>query len=373
MGDPLRFFSSDEVSRARRYHRPLYIVRIVAVALDVALLALLAYTGAGDALDPQSLPWWGRAPLYAAIVVSALAVVGLPLGLWSGLYRERRWGFSTQRLGGWVSDRAKELAVNAILAGLTFLGIVALARALPGWWVVPVAAMLASAALLLSFVAPVVLEPLFNRYERLRDEGLTAALRMLADRGEVPVRDVLVQDTSRRTRKANAYVSGFGRTRRVVVSDTLLDEASPAEVQVVVAHELAHTRYRHVLQGTILLIGFVVAGTTAIWALLGLRVADPHEIPLVMLIALGVGLLIAPLGSAVSRSWERSADRFALALTGDRDAYRSTFRRLARTNLSDLDPPRLVYVATFTHPTPPDRLAAADNAAPRAAPTLTGA
>jgi STE24 endopeptidase len=358
--DPLRFFSQDEIARARSYHRPLYFLHLVALALAAALLALLAFTRAGDALDPQSLPWWGRAPAYPAIVVSALAVAALPLGLWSGLVREQRWGFSTQRLPAWISDRAKELAVNAILAAATFLGIVALVRAFRGWWVVAVAGALASLALLLSFVAPVVLEPLFNRFAPLRDDGLAAALRTLAGRAQVPVRDVLVQDTSRRTREANAYVSGLASTRRVVVSDTLLEEASPAEVQVVVAHELGHARSRHVLQGTILLIAFVIAGTVIVWALLGTRVANPHELPLVMLIALGIGVVAAPAGSAVSRSWERSADRFALALTGDHEAYRSTFRRLARTNLSDLDPPQLLYLASFTHPTPADRLAAAD-------------
>src|SRR5512133_619220 len=249
MTDPLRYFRQDEVDRARSYHRPLYVVRIVALALDAGLLALLAFTRAGDALDPQSLPWWGRAPLYAAIVVTALTIVGLPLGLWSGLLRERSWGFSTQRFSGWISDRLKELVVNGILAGVTFVGIVALARALPGWWVVPVSAALALLALLLSFVAPVVLEPLFNRYAPLQDDSLASSLRALAGRAEVPVQEVLVQDTSRRTRKANAYVSGLARTRRVVVSDTLLEEATPAEVQVVVAHELAHRRERHVLLG----------------------------------------------------------------------------------------------------------------------------
>jgi STE24 endopeptidase len=144
-----------------------------------------------------------------------------------------------------------------------------------------------------------------------------------------------------------------------VVSDTLLEQASPAEVRLVVAHELGHRRDRHVLLGTLLAMVGAVSATVAVWALLGTRVADPHQVPLVLLIALGIGLTSLPAVTAVSRRWERAADRYSLELTDDRDAYETAFRRLARTNLTDLDPPRLLYLLLFTHPTPPERLAAA--------------
>jgi STE24 endopeptidase len=356
--DALSFFSQEEVARARSYHRPLYWAAAAGLATDVAVLALLAWTGVGGALDPASLPWWGRTLAYAAIVVAVMAAAATPLALWSGLVRERRWGLSTERLPSWIGDRVKEIAVNGVLAAGVFVALLALVRALPGWWVVPAGAALALAVLLLAYVAPVVLEPLFNRYEPLDDEALAGALRALAERADVPVRDVLVQDASRRTRKANAYVSGLGRTRRVVVSDTLLEEASPSEVKLVVAHELGHRRSRHVLQGTLLFMSGAVAVTVVVWALLGTRAADPGRIPIVMLIGLGFGLVAMPVLTAVSRGWERSADRYSLELTGDRIAYENAFRRLARTNLADLDPPRLLYVLLFTHPTPPERLAA---------------
>jgi STE24 endopeptidase len=226
--------------------------------------------------------------------------------------------------------------------------------------VAPAATAFAFAALLLSFVAPVVLEPLFNRYSPLQDAALAAELLRLAERAGVPVRDVLVQDTSRRTRKANAYVSGLGRTRRVVVSDTLLEQASPAEVRFVVAHELGHRRDRHVLFGTLFAMAGAIIATVVVWALLGTRVADPHQVPLVLLIGLGIGLTSVPVLAAVSRRWERAADRYSLELTGDRGANEAVFRRLARMNLLDLDPPRLLYLLLFTHPTVPERLAAAD-------------
>jgi STE24 endopeptidase len=357
--EALSFFSVEEVERAGSYHRPLYWAAGADVAIEAGVLAALVWSGAGAALDPGSLSWWGRTPAYAAIVVAASAAVRAPLALWSGFVRERRWGFSTQRWPSWVADLARAVGVNVVLAAAALLALVGLARALPGWWAAPAAAAFASAALLLSFLAPVVLEPLFNRYSPLRDAALAGELRRLAERAGVPVRDVLVQDMSRRTRKANAYVSGLARTRRVVVSDTLLEQASSAEVRLVVAHELGHRRERHVLLGTLLAMVGAVIATVVVWALLGPRVADPHQVPLVLLIGLGVGLISLPAVTALSRRWERAADRYSLELTGDRAAYETAFRRLARTNLTDLDPPRLLYLLLFTHPTPPERLAAA--------------
>jgi Zn-dependent protease with chaperone function len=172
-------------------------------------------------------------------------------------------------------------------------------------------------ALLLSFLAPVGLEPLFNRYSPLQDAALAGELRRLAERAGLPVRDVLVQDASRRTRKANAYVSGLARTRRVVVSDTLLERAPPTEVRLVVAHELGHRRDRHVLLGTLLAMVGAVTATVVVWALLGTRVADPHQVPLVLLVGLGIGLASLPAVTALSRRWERAADRYSLELSGD--------------------------------------------------------
>src|SRR6266536_521884 len=353
--DALRFFSAEDVARARSYHRPLYWAGTADVAIEASVLATLVWSGAGAALDPGSLPWWGRTPAYAVIVVAAAAAVRTPLALWSGLVRERRWGFSTQRLPSWVADRAKAVGVNIVLTAVALLGLIGFARALPGWWAAPAAAAFAFAALLLSFLAPVVLEPLFNRYAPLQDEALAAALRRLAERAGVPIREVLVQDTSRRTRKANAYVSGLGRTRRVVVCDTLLEHASPAEVRLVVAHELGHRRERHVLLGTLLAMAGAITATVVVWALLGTRVGDPNRVPLVLLIGLWLALTSLPALTALSRRWERAADRYALQLTGDRAAYETAFRRLAQTNLTDLDPPRLLYLMLFTHPTPPER------------------
>jgi STE24 endopeptidase len=354
---PWRYFAADEVERARRYHRPLYWAAAAGLALEVGVLAALAWSGAGGALDPASLPWWARTLAYAAIVVALAAGVQTPLAFWRGYLREGRWGFSTQTLGGWFSDRLEAVAVNVALAASVVLALVALVRALPGWWVVPAAAAFALWAFVLSFLAPLLLAPLFDRYRPLQ-EPLRSELLALASAAAVPVERVLVEDTSRRTRKANAYVTGLGRTRRVVVSDTLLAAAPASELRGVVAHELGHRRARHVLLGTLLTAGGAVAATVVVWALLGVRVAEPQQLPRLVLLALALAVAAMPVLAAISRRWERRADRYAVALTNDRAAYASVLRRLTVANLSDLDPPILIYLFLFTHPTAAERLAA---------------
>lgn len=329
--------------------------------LEAATLSALAWGGPGGWLVGELRPagWAGDAAVYAAFVVAISTVVRVPLAWWRGWLRERRWGFSTQSLGGWLADLGKSLALSAALAAAAWTAAVALARWLPGWWAVPAGAGLALAVLLLSFVAPVVLEPLFNRFAPLADEELESELRALAARAGVPVRAVLVADASRRTTKVNAYVSGLGRTRRVVLFDTLLAAAEPREVRLVVAHELGHRRRRHVAKGTALGMAGAAVAVAVLWAVLGTRVASPGELPVALLLLLALQVAGLPAGAALSRRWEREADRDSLELTDDLAAFERAHVELARRNLSDLAPPRLAYLFLFGHPTPRERLALA--------------
>ncbi len=352
-------FSPEERARAGAYHRPLYLALLLDVAVGAGLLAALAWTSLGDWLFSPltSLSPVAAAAAYAALVTAFSSVVRTPLALWRGWWRERKWGFSTQGVGGWLGDRAKGLAVSIVLGAAAWEAAVALARALPGWWVVPAAAALALAVLLLSFIAPVVLEPLFNRFRPLDDETLAASLRRLSTRAGVPVREVLVADASRRTTKVNAYVSGIGRTRRVVVFDTLLEAADPGAVEVVVAHELGHRREGHVAKLTLLAMAGAVVAVVTLWAALGTRMADPRTLPEALLVLLAFELAVLAPGTWLSRRFERAADRCSLDLTEQPAAFARAHLELARRNLSDLEPPRLAYLLLFSHPTAPERLA----------------
>jgi STE24 endopeptidase len=352
-------FSAEERARSREYHRPLYLALLADVALGAGLLAALAWSPLGDWLFAplKSVSPVAAAAAYAALVTVFSSVVRIPLSFWTGWQRERRWGFSTQSAGGWFADRAKGLAVSIVLGAAAWAAAVALARAFPAWWALPAAAALALAVLFLSFVAPVLLEPIFNRFRPLEDEALAADLRELSERAGVPVRSVLVADASRRTTKVNAYVSGIGSTRRVVVYDTLLDAADPGAVQVVVAHELGHRRDGHVVKLTVLAMAGAVVAVLLLWAVLGTRVADPRTLPEALLLLLALEVVALPGSSWLSRRLERAADRCSLDLTREPAAFARAHVELARRNLSDLEPPRVVYLFLFSHPTPPERLA----------------
>lgn len=350
-------FSHEEIERARRFHRPLYRVLLAETAVGLGVLAALGW--AAPLGWTRELPWTTATFVLAVLTAAAGAAARLPFGVFRHRH-EAAWGLTAQGRRGWAADRAKSLAVGAALTAAALVPLVGLARALPSLW--PLAAAAGAAALvgLLSFVAPVVLEPIFNRFRPLEDERLAGELRELSVRAGVPVRDVLVADASRRTNRHNAYVSGLGRTRRVVVWDTLLRDADPRRVALVVAHELGHRRRRHVALLTALgmlgAAGFVVV----LWAL-PLDVADPRQVPRILFLGAVLELATLPFGSALSRRLERSADRFSLELTGDRETYVHAFRELALANLSDLDPPRALYLALFSHPTAPERIAAAQH------------
>lgn len=365
-----QIFDSEQVERARRYHRPAYLARVIGIALGLLVLGLLSFGALGDWLFGlvDGLPWWGEAIAFSALVALVGSLVATPIAFWRGYLHERRWGFSTQTLGGWVSDRAKGVAIGMALTVIPMFGLIASVHLFPSWW--PLVAALGGAAIVfvVTFLAPVLLEPVFNRFAPLRDDVLAGDLRRLADQAEVPVRDVLVADASRRTTKHNAYVSGIGKTRRVVVWDTLLDRGEPGEVRLVVAHELGHRRFRHVAIGTAIAMAGTALFVLGLWVLFQwdeLLAAigadgpgDPRVIPFVLFAGAVAELALRPFALALSRRWEREADRFSLELTGDPEAYEATHRNLALSNLGDLDPPKAAYLFFFSHPTAPERLAA---------------
>lgn len=356
---------------ARRYHDPRYRAILADVALGLAVPGVLAFTPAGQAVlgvvDP--VPEALGAFLLGLLIVFLSALVRLPLSVWLGLLHERAFGFSRESARDFALDRVKAVAIGSVLTGAALGGLVLCAQAFSSAWPLVATAGGALVVLLLSFVAPVVLEPIFNKFRPLEDSSLRDAVLKLGDDAAVPVREVLVADASRRTTKLNAYVSGLGATRRVVLFDTLIEQASTPEILTVVAHELGHRRYRHVALGTGLAMGGVGALVLALWALLSSEQVleaidatgpdDARVAPFVVLVASLLGIVGAPLQAALSRRWEYACDRFAIEQTGDLRAFESAFGRLSEANLPDPAPPRLAYLWLFGHPTVPERLEAA--------------
>ncbi len=365
-------FTAEQVARGRALRRaqwpPLLAGRLAALALTLGLgLSPAGARLVGAVAGPFGGAWWAEVLFGTLVLLVAQELLSLPFGARVRVVRVR-FGLVTQGWAGWFADRARGLVIGAALAVGAVFALYAAAGATRWWWAwSAVAAAVAVSAM--SWLAPVVLEPLFNRFTPMEPGELRDALLALAARDRIAVRDVLVADASRRTTALNAYVSGFGRTRRVVVHDTLLRTAPAREIELVTAHELGHVKHRDVAYGTVAgavgaAAGVLVLAAAVRWQplleLAGVgRFADPRSLPLLAALAAVLSALTGPPACAVSRRAERRADGYALRLTGDPEHFVAMQRRLTVSNVGDPNPPRLLHVLFGTHPTAAQRIAAA--------------
>jgi STE24 endopeptidase len=370
--DAARDFTVRQIQRADGFHDRLRLPAYLSLGLGLLVSLALGLSPAGAALVRQAgrrLPWWPLRVAAGTLAVTAVVeVVRLPLDAWTEQVL-RRYGISTQAWGSWLVDVAVGWVVSAVAASVALAVLVGLARRLPRWWFLPGAAAAAAMVFVGSFVYPLVVEPLYNSFTPMPAGPLRASLLRLARRDGVPVSNVLVADASRRTTAVNAYVSGFGSTRRIVVYDTLLRDATPAEVRLVVAHELGHAKRNDVLVGTATAALGTAAGVVLLALLLSwgrllrrsgaVSVADPGVVALVLALASAGSVLSLPVVNLVSREVEARADVHSLDLTHDPAAFVAMQRRLAVTNLDDLTPPTLTYLWFADHPTAPERIAIA--------------
>jgi STE24 endopeptidase len=349
--------------------RRIYLVGAI-LSLAIPLVPYLSGTWetAWYSLAATWMPLGVRTGLFIISFHLAFAVVLLPLGYYSGFVLPHAFGLSRQRPRDWWLDWMKATALGTalgVLVGGAFLWTaVEFGRA--WWWVFGL--MVSAGVVLLTFVAPYVLLPIFFKMRPLDDRATAERIRGLLRRAGADVREVCSLDFSRRTVEANAAVIGMGRSRRVVLADTLLSEFAPAEVDAVVAHELGHHIHRDVLR--------LLAGHLAVtWA--GLAFAAwfaPVALPLLGLPSLGYVpgyptlfavaelflLLTTPLLNGWSRRVEAAADRFALQLTRDPHAFAEAMHRLACQNLVELCPPRWAEVLLASHPALQRRIAMAE-------------
>lgn len=356
-------FSAEQVARAERYSWLQRGLGWSTYFLSLLVLLALAFTARGARLVRRATSrrrWWLAVPLGVLLVLAVERVVALPFGIGSHQV-DLRYGISRQGWGGWSLDQVKSLLVAWVATALVLLLVVGAARRSPRWWF----AWAGAAAMLLglagSFLYPVLVEPVFNRFTPMSPGPFKESVLRLSDREGVRVEDVLVADASRRTTTLNAYVSGLGSTRRVVVYDNLLSELTPAEARVVIAHELGHAKNDDVLLGTLL--GSVGSfGAVALLALvvedprvrLRARVSaagDPAVVALVLALA-GIGaFVVSPAQNTVSRAIEARADRSALDATHADATFVRLQRRLALTSLADPTPPAPSQFWWGSHPT----------------------
>ena len=373
--DAVAVLPADRLAVAEQFAAAIRPASLAALLLGLAVAAVLGLTPLGARLvRAVARPLGGGWVWQVLLGVAALAVVGrlatLPLTAYGEVVRHR-YGLSTRSWSLFARDAAVSTAIEAGLTAGAVLALVWLARRAPRSWWAWAAGGVAGLVVAGSFLWPVVIEPAFNRFEPLPAGELRTELLRLAEENGTPVEDALVSDASRRTTALNAYVSGFGSTRRIVLYDTTLDRLPDDELTSIVAHELGHVAADDVLTGT--LTGAL--GSAAAVALLGWLLSwtpllrrsgadgpgDPRVVPLVLLLVAAGTLLGTPVQNLVSRQIETRADVRALELTADPGAFAAMQRRLAATNLSDPTPPAAWQWFFGSHPTAAQRIALAED------------
>lgn len=364
--DPAAYFSQAQLDRAADFRGTQRLIGLGSLAVSGATLAVLALRPPPRLARLLDRDW--RHPILAAGVAGAgislaLVVTGLPLSLWAH-ERSVDAGLSTQSLRPWLADVGLSSAIGAVFAAAGGAVAVALLRRLRRrWWIAAAGVVIAFAAGTV-YLSPIVIDPLFNRFEPLPRGELRADVLRLADDAGVEVGEVYRMDASRRTTAVNAYVAGLGQTKRVVLYDTLMDDFPPAQVRSVVAHELGHQAEHDLPMGLLWVAIVAPAGTLLVQRLterfgsprVTSRDAGPGALPA---LALALGLVTFALtvaGNASSRPVEARADAFALELTGEPEPFVDLARNLARRNLSEPEPPGVFHALFGTHPTTVERI-----------------
>jgi STE24 endopeptidase len=356
---PRAYFSAAQLEKAEGFRAGQLWLYGAQTVVELAVLVVFVRR-------PPRLP--ARRPVLAGAATAAvlsLSITAATLPLRAvARERARDVGLVTQSWGGWAGDVAKGAAIGGVLAaaggGVLVFGMRRFGR---GWWA-PAAAVVIAFGVVSTYVIPVVLDPLFNRFTPLPAGQTRTAVLDLARKAGVDVGQVYEMDASKRTTAANAYVTGIGRTKRVVLYDTLLRDFSPAEVRLVVAHELGHVRFRDVPHGLLYLALVAPFGMLAV-ALLGERLAPRDSfgtaaaVPAVLLAVALVAPAITVISNQLSRGVEARADAYALELTHEPKTLIDFQKRIAVQNVADPQPPALAHYLLGTHPTTMERIGAA--------------
>jgi STE24 endopeptidase len=363
--------------RATRYHRLRRRADLLGTAAAGVVLLGLSLTGAGARLRelaaalsqwvPETLNDAVMVMLVTVLIMLMLAIIELPFAYYQGHLLEHRYGLSTQSTTHWLSDQGKGVLLGLTLAIFGTAVVYYALRAWPDDWWWMSAAVFALATIGLAQLAPVVLLPIFYKFKPLDRPALVDRLMKLAARAGTSVNGVFEWVLSSHTRKANAALAGLGRTRRILLSDTLLADYSEDEIEVILAHELAHHVHRDLwrgiaVQAVALFGGFYLASVVlnAAAGPLSLRgTSDPAGLPVLMLTAGLWTFLLLPVVNAISRAQERAADRYALTTTRNVDAFVSAMKRLSQQNLAEDYPSELVRLMFYSHPPIRERIDAA--------------
>jgi STE24 endopeptidase len=351
-------FTSAEVARQHAFRHELLPWSTTSWIISVVVPLAIGFSPLGRRLYDglRIRPWFLAVP----VAVAGIALITNLLTVPTDVLAQRvslKYGLAVENWRLWVWDRGVNWAITSLGVAILAVVLIALAKRSPrGWWL-PGAIAAALLVLGVSFAYPVLVEPRFNTFTSMPAGALRNDFLRLAAEDGVPVKDVLVADASKRTTALNAYVSGFGSTRRLVVYDTLLKDTPPAQVRLVVAHELGHAAEDDVLHGTLIGVLGTAFGVTVLYLLLGPRLADPRRTAVLVALIVAGTTLASPVQNLVSRKIEARADYHSLRLTNDPRDFVAMQHDLAVRNINGLDPARWRYWMFASHPTAPERIA----------------
>lgn len=369
--EALSLFKAEHIQSGRAYSLGPRLTYILGFLLQVAFLIWLIRSGRAWQLSSICEQWArGKEGLgifaFFFVIWTSLNLISLPLSFFNGFYWQHLWGFSTQSMGSWWLDFLKEAGLDLMMSGVGVLLLFGAFRIWPRtWWIM--GALFFSAWLIIQSVLwPIVIAPLFNRFEPVQNLEVTSMVHELAEKAGLEIDEILVMDASKRTTKANAYFAGLGHTKRIVLYDNLLNQYSLEEVKAVIAHEMAHWQKGHIVKG--ILLG--ILGSFIVWggAYLVLRsgIKGNHYPPMawcVFLLFIVLATFVSsPIQNSISRQMEIEADQTSVLLTGDTTAAKSLQMNLALRNRSDLSPPPFIEWFSYTHPSALTRIEKIDEA-----------
>ncbi len=354
--------------RAKKYAKLKYWLILINLVYVFTFMIVIMISGASTSLadlaERFAGPGLAARAAYLAGFVTITTIFLLPLNFFSGYIVEHRFDLSNQTMSGWLADEIKGFAVSLLI--FTPMGLTAywlLAKTQTYWWLLAAFAYSAF-SFVLAYLAPIIIMPLFNKFEALDSEPLKTEILNLARKADVSITDVLRTDMSKRTKKANAFFAGVGNTKRIALGDTLLENYTDQEILTVVGHEMGHWKLGHLWKNTVFaisssLVGFYLANLflkTGLdyFALRGID--DIAGLPVIILAFLLLGVFSMPITNALSRHFEIEADIFELKLVSQPQATISTFEKLAEQNLADPSPPAIIEFLLYSHPSPRKRI-----------------
>jgi len=357
---------------AKKYSRIKYTLSLIETGYLVIILVLFSATGLSKILAlsiAKFAPQIFLIPAYLLAAYILYYLLNFPLGLYHSFILEHKFNLSRQKISDWLKDQLKSGVIFYVILLILFEAFYYILEISPrGWWLV-VSIFWIIFNLILARLMPVMIIPLFFKYKRLSDEALRERIIHLAAKVKIKIMDVFEIDFSKKTLKANAAFVGWGRTRRVILADTLKDKYSHDEIAVILAHEFAHYKLKHLIKlilinsaATIVAFYFIFKTSSNVLNFFNLSsLSDIAAFPVICLYFAVFGVIMQPLQNFLSRIMERHADKVALEVTGNKEAFISMMEKLAQQNLADRSPHPLIKFFFFDHPPIDERIQMAKN------------